>query len=190
MKVEVYQKFNKLKWIDLLKVGILENMPNENKIIIRVVAQSDQSWIENFYIDRWGSNRVVSRGVTHDISQLPGFVAWRSSNRVGLLTYQIVKKEFEIVTLDSLEEKTGIGSALISNAVDYALKSSCQRVWLITTNDNIPALHFYQKRGFHLVAVYRNALARSRLLKPEIPNTGLFGIPLRDEIELEILLNP
>jgi len=173
-----------------LKVGILENMPNEKRIIICVVSQSDQSWIENFYLERWGSNRVVSRGVMHDITQLPGFIAWRSGSRVGLLTYQIVKKEFEIVTLDSLEEKTGIGTALISNAVDCARKSSCKRVWLITTNDNIPVLHFYQKRGFHLVVVHRNALARSRLLKPEIPDTGLFGIPLRDEIELEILLNP
>ncbi|MGW8250920.1 MAG: GNAT family N-acetyltransferase, partial [Anaerolineales bacterium] len=59
---------------------------------------------------------------------------------------------------------------------------------LITTNDNLPALRFYQKRGFHLVALYPNALAESRRLKPEIPFKGLDGIPLRDEIELEMLI--
>ena len=61
-------------------------------------------------------------------------------------------------------------------------------MWLITTNDNLHALGFYQKRGFALVAVQPDALAQSRLLKPQISTTGMGGIPLRDEIELEILL--
>jgi hypothetical protein len=59
---------------------------------------------------------------------------------------------------------------------------------LITTNDNLHALGFYQKRGFRLVAVHSNALAASRKIKPSIPDFGMHGIPLRDEIELEILL--
>ena len=128
-------------------------MNYDQRITIRDAAASDQDWIENFYNKRWGTNRVVSRGMMHDVPQLPGFIAWRSGVRVGLLTYQIVEKEFEIVTLDSVEEKAGIGSAMISKAVDLARKSSCKRVWLITTNDNMPALRFYQKRGFHLVAI-------------------------------------
>ncbi len=164
-------------------------MNNDQRITVRGAAASDQDWIGNFFKTRWGSNRVVSRGVMHDVPRLPGFIACRSGVRVGLLTYQIVEKEFEIVTLDSVKEKAGIGSALISKAVDLARKSSCKRAWLITTNDNTPALHFYQKRGFHLVTIHRNALERSRLLKPEIPQIGLFGIPLRDEIEFEIHLN-
>ena len=170
-------------------MGILDSMNDDQRILIRDASKSDHSWIENFYKERWGSNRVVSRGVMHDVPQLPGLIAWRRGGRVGLLTYQIVEKEFEIVTLDSLEEKIGLGSMLISKAVDIACKSSCNRVWLITTNDNMPALHFYQKRGFHIVAIHQNALERSRQLKPEIPQTGLFGIPLRDEIELEMPLN-
>lgn len=161
----------------------------DQRITIRDAAASDQDWIEDFITKRWGSNRVVSSGVMHDVPQLPGFIAWRSGVRVGLLSYQTVEKEFEIVTLDSVEEKVGIGSAMVSKAVDLARKSSCKRVWLITTNDNMPALRFYQKRGFHLVAIHRNALESSRRLKPEIPQIGLYGIPLRDEIELEIPLN-
>jgi ribosomal protein S18 acetylase RimI-like enzyme len=164
-------------------------MNDDQRISIRAASQSDHSWIEYFYRDRWGSSRVVSRGVMHDVPQLPGLIAWRSGGRIGLLTYQIVEKEFEIVTLDSLEEKVGTGTMLISKAVNIARKSSCNRVWLITTNDNMPALRFYQKRGFHIIAIHRNALERSRQLKPEIPQTGLFGIPLRNEIELEMPLN-
>ncbi|UCF27229.1 MAG: GNAT family N-acetyltransferase, partial [Chloroflexota bacterium] len=83
----------------------------------------------------------------------------------------------------------GIGSALITKAVETAELEGCYRVWLITTNDNIPALRFYQKRGFRLVAIHLNALDNSRKLKPEIPQDGLDGIPLRDEIELEFKIN-
>ena len=64
----------------------------------------------------------------------------------------------------------------------------CRRVWLVTSNDNLPALRFYQRRGYELVAVHRRSLEEARRLKPEIPSTGLYGIPLRDEIELEIMV--
>lgn len=58
-----------------------------------------------------------------------------------------------------------------------------------SSNDNLNALRFYQKYGFTLVALYPNALAQSRKLKPQIPLIGNDGIPLRDEIELELDLH-
>ncbi len=57
-----------------------------------------------------------------------------------------------------------------------------------TTNDNLCALHFYQKRGFRLVTVHRNALDAARQLKPRIPLIGNDQFPLHDEIELEMML--
>ncbi len=63
------------------------------------------------------------------------------------------------------------------------------RLVVVTTNDNLNALRFYQKRGFILVQLRPNALARSRQLKPQIPLVGMDGIPLRDEIELEMDLD-
>ncbi|NLJ25121.1 MAG: GNAT family N-acetyltransferase, partial [Firmicutes bacterium] len=69
-----------------------------------------------------------------------------------------------------------------------AADKGCKRVWVITTNDNVAAIRFYQLRGFSLVALYRNALEEARKLKPEIPLIGIDGIPVRDEVELEILL--
>jgi GNAT superfamily N-acetyltransferase len=92
----------------------------------------------------------------------------------------------EIVTLNSLVE--GVGTVLLSAVRTVAMSSKCRRVWLITTNDNLHALRFYQRNGFSLVALHRNALDLSRRLKPEIPLTGQDGIPLRDELELEVLL--
>ncbi len=120
---------------------------------------------------------------------LPGFVALYESEKVGLVTYNITGASCEIVTIDSIRPSSGVGSALIEAVKDIAIKSGCERLWLITTNDNMNALRFYQKRGFVLVAVHRNALEVSRKLKPEIPMIGDHGIPLRDEIELEMMLD-
>lgn len=156
---------------------------------IRPINSSDCSWISDLIEKRWGSNQVVTRGKIHEIEQLPGFIALNSSDRIGLLTYSISNGDIEIVTLDSLVENIGVGTALISQARSLAVHTACRRIWLITTNDNMPALRFYQKRGFHLVAVHQNAVDYSRTLKPEIPLIGLDGIPICDEVELQMMLN-
>jgi ribosomal protein S18 acetylase RimI-like enzyme len=93
-----------------------------------------------------------------------------------------------VVTIDAFPEGAGAGTALLDAAARAARDAGCGRVWLITTNDNLRALRFYQRRGFRLVAVHPDALERSRELKPSIPETGLDGIPLRDELELELRL--
>jgi len=157
-------------------------------IQVRAVNEIDTDWIERLLVDRWYSTKVVSRGKVHYADRLPGFIALAGEQRVGLATYCIEGDECEVVTLDSLTEGIGIGTTLIEAVRSRAASNGCRRVWLITTNDNIHALHFYQRRGFSLLAVHRNALEVSRKLKPEIPLTGSDGIPLRDEIELEMLL--
>ena len=107
---------------------------------------------------------------------------------VGLLTYDLVGEQCEITLMPSMREGIGVGTTLIDAARNTAVSWGCARLWLVTTNDNLHALGFYQKRGFTLAAVYPNALANSRELKPGIPMVGMNGIPLRDEIELEMLL--
>jgi ribosomal protein S18 acetylase RimI-like enzyme len=106
----------------------------------------------------------------------------------GLVTYHIAGNGCEIVTLDSLRPSLGIGTTLIESVKAAAGAAGCRRLWLITTNDNLHALGFYQKRGFRLAAVHPGAVNESRKLKPEIPLIGNDGIPIRDEIELEIVL--
>ena len=107
---------------------------------------------------------------------------------IGLVTFNIKNDDCEMVTLNSIKENIGLGTKLINSVIEDARSRSCKRVWLITTNDNLSAIRFYQKRGFNLVAVHKNALENSRKLKPEIPLIGNDGIPIHDEIELELLL--
>ena len=157
-------------------------------IEVRQLGDAHRSWANRLLEERWGSTKVVSRGQVHDAVALPGFVALRGREPVGLLIYTIEGGECEIVTLNSTIEGLGVGSALIDAVRDAALAAGCSRLWLITTNDNTHALRFYQKRGFVLAALHRNAIEGSRQLKPQIPLVGIDGIPLRDELELEMML--
>ena len=155
---------------------------------VRTIYPDDREWISKMLNACWGSTVMVSRGVLHDILAHPGFVALQDGEPVGLLAYNIVDDECELTLMQSMRQGIGVGSALINAVKRIATLEGCARLWLITTNDNLRALHFYQKRGFTLAAVHPNALAQSRLLKPQIPLVGMDGIPLRDEIELEMVM--
>jgi GNAT superfamily N-acetyltransferase len=156
-------------------------------VIVRPFRDGDREWVRETLRELWGET-VVSRGVVHDPTTLPGFVAEEGGGRVGLLTYRVDGADCEVVTIDAFPEGVGAGTALLDAAGRAARDAGCGRLWLITTNDNLRALRFYQRRGFRLVAVHPDALERSRELKPSIPEIGLDGIPLRDELELELRL--
>lgn len=163
-------------------------MGGEVDFVVRVFLEEHRAWAERLLSERWGSSRTVSRGVLHEAVRLPGFVALRGDTPLGLATYRLDGSSCEVVTLDAVEVGRGIGTALLQRVEALARAERCTRIWLVTTNDNLEALRFYQRRGFRLVRVHRGALDASRRLKPEIPEMGQHGIPLRDELELEIPL--
>ncbi len=157
-----------------------------NRFAIRAVEPNDRAWTAKFIAQRWGAEIVVAHGKVYHPHELPGFMATENDDRVGLVTYHIDGNACEIVTLDSLYPNRGIGTMLI-DAVKLAFQQSrCARLWLITTNDNVHALRFYQRRGFVLAALHCGAVNEARKLKPEIPLIGMEGIAIRDEIELEM----
>jgi ribosomal protein S18 acetylase RimI-like enzyme len=160
------------------------------EVAIRPLGPADRAWLTAFVTDRWGSEIMVARGRVIRPKEHPGFVAEDGRQRLGLVTYRIGDGECEIVTIDSVVEGRGVGTALIDAVTAQARAAGCRRVWLITTNDNLNALRFYQGRGFRLVAVHSGAVEASRRLKPEIPEVGYFGIPIRDELELELSFDP
>ena len=155
---------------------------------LRRLTPDDLPRLRQFWIEHWGSEEMISRGNIYHPEQLEGFVIEDGDEWIGLLTFMIKDGECEVTSLDSLREGKGIGSKLIDQAVGEARARGCKRLFLITTNDNLNALGFYQKRGFEIVAVYRGAINESRKIKPSIPWIGMNNIPLRDEIELEVNL--
>ena len=154
---------------------------------VRPLGEADREWATGKLRELWGEG-VVSRGRLLDATVLPGFVAEGEGEPAGLLTYRIDGGDCEVVTINAFPRGAGAGTALMEAVAVAARDAGCRRVWLITTNDNLRALRFYQRRGFRLAALHRDALARSRELKPSIPEVGLDGIPLRDELELELTL--
>lgn len=157
-------------------------------LIIRRITSDDLPRLRKFWAERWGDEFVVAHGVVYHPDLLDGFLAMDGNDVIGLITLAHSDDGCEIVSLDSLREDKGIGSALIKEVIKAAREKGCQRLFLITTNDNLRALGFYQKRGFELVAIHRGAVNESRKIKPNIPLVGENGIPLRDEIELEMSL--
>jgi ribosomal protein S18 acetylase RimI-like enzyme len=103
----------------------------------------------------------------------------------GYLTYWEENGEIEITSLESLAQGKGVGSALLTAVAARARANRGTRIWLITTNDNLNALGFYQKRGYRLTGLFAGAVDAARALKPSIPLIGEHGIPLHDEILLE-----
>jgi GNAT superfamily N-acetyltransferase len=121
-------------------------------------------------------------------AELPGFAAFEDEQCVGLVTYEIDGEACEIVSIDALEEGRGVGSALLEAVVEVARGAGCSRVQLLTTNNNLRALAFYQKRGFRLVGLVPGAIDEERSLKPSIPLVDAAGLPIRDELHLELPL--
>jgi len=162
----------------------------ENKLAIGVRRKEiqDTEWVQDVLKKYWYSTKIVSKGRIHTGPELSGYIAQINDARVGLALYEIVGNECEIISLNSFTEFSGVGSLLIDSIKSAATEAKCKRIWLITTNDNMLALGFYQRKGFTLRALYLNAIQQSRKLKPEIPLVGHDGIPIRDEIELEMVL--
>jgi ribosomal protein S18 acetylase RimI-like enzyme len=152
---------------------------------VRPLTDDDRPWLMDFLTRAWGALTIVSRGRSRDAAQLPGLVCHDGADVVGLLMYERDGDALELVTLDAFRQREGIGTALVHAAVEAAARDGAARVWLITSNDNLDALRFYQRRGFRLAAVHRNAVDAARRIKPSIPEVGAYGIPIHDELELE-----
>lgn len=157
---------------------------------VREVGPDDRAWVEEVLVQQWGSTHIVSRGGTHDAAALPALLGEVDGERVGLLTYRETDRQLEVVTLDALRDSIGVGTALLQRVRELAEERHCSRVWLVTSNDNLRALRFYQRRGFRLVAVHVGGVDSARTRKRGIPTVGLDGIPVHDEIELACELSP
>jgi predicted acetyltransferase/N-acetylglutamate synthase-like GNAT family acetyltransferase len=151
---------------------------------VRDATAGDRAWLAGVLAERWGSTLIARRGTLVDAGELPGLIAEIDGEPVGLATYEETDGMIEIVTLDALGERQGVGTALVERLVALAGERHCSRVWLVTTNDNLRALRFYQRRGFRLAALHAGAVDRARALKPGIPAVGSGGLEIHDEIEL------
>jgi GNAT superfamily N-acetyltransferase len=175
--------------------------PSQVTVIrVRRARPADGPSIDAMFAATWGEPRVAARGRLYDLRTLPTLVATRTAvagsardtggtqeadeQIIGVLTYEIDDDSIEVVSIEAVPPHRGTGTALLAAAVELGKAEGLARLLLVTTNDNIDAFRFYQRRGLHILEVRPDGVARSREVKPSIPLIGSYGIPMRDEIVL------
>lgn len=157
------------------------------EITVRALEAADRAWVRAYLTEHWGSAIQAVNGEILRPEEHEGFVAALGGRPVGLLTLRSDRDgSLEVTTLHASVEARGVGSALFTSAVGSARAHGAHRLWLVTTNDNLRALSFYQRRGMRLTALRPGAVDASRTVKPEIPLVAANGIPIRDELVLEL----
>jgi GNAT superfamily N-acetyltransferase len=154
------------------------------KFEIRPATSGDREAIVTLLRDRWGGETIVVHDTVYRPADLPAFVAVDGPDLVGLVTYEPGIDSWHVLSLDSLVPGHGIGSALLNRVEGAARGLGCLRITLVTTNDNVDAIRFYQRRGYRIACIDPGAVDRARTVKPSIPLMGFHGIPIRDELTM------
>jgi len=153
-------------------------------VTVRPVVEADRAWLAAAIVAAWATDTVASRGrLTEPVSTLPGFVAELDGERAGYAVFRADGDEVELSAIESLVEGRGVGRALLEAVQDEVVRRGLSRAWLITTNENLGAIGFYQRCGWDWVGFHRDEVGRD--LKPEIPEVGPNGIEIRHELEFE-----
>jgi GNAT superfamily N-acetyltransferase len=155
-------------------------------MVIRPVTNTDLQVVTEFFTKQWGSSEmVISTGIYY-CDELDGLAVFGDNDEIiGLLTYVNRGEEWEIISLDSIIENKGVGSLLLESFEKKVKEEGGTIIKLVTTNDNLRALQFYQKRGYVIAGILVNAVEKARTIKPQIPLIAENGIPIRDEIILQ-----
>jgi len=158
---------------------------------VEQISEQTRDIATAYIIKEWQTAKIKIRGEVIDCSAIDGFIILDESREkaIGLITYIFRGEACEIVSLNSERPCAGIGTALVEKVKAAAIAYGCKTLRLLTSNDNLNAIGFYQKRGFDLVGVNFGAIDRAReTFKPEIPLIGQNGIPLRHELDFSMKL--
>lgn len=157
-----------------------------NSVTVRPITPGDAEFVRGQLVRQFISPEIWSRDVPFQADALPGFIAEVAGVPCGHITLHHGEIETEVITLVSERENIGLGHALLARAIETSRSRGDTRLFLTTSNDNLRALGFYQRRGLRIVAVIPGAIDRSRIREPAIPTHAANGIPIRDELELEL----
>ena len=129
--------------------------------VLKPLTGADHDWLGRVVAEYCGGDPVITPDGAYVVRDLPGYVAEDEGTRVGLAQYRIAAGDCEIITLASLRSGRGIGSALVAAVRAMAERAGCRWLRVCTSNDNLHALGFYQKRGFALAKLHRGAMERA-----------------------------
>jgi uncharacterized protein YhfF/N-acetylglutamate synthase-like GNAT family acetyltransferase len=158
--------------------------------IVRPAYPPDRASVNGFLAARH-ADVVARRGELVDTRQHPALMAEIDGRLAGVLSWILDNDALEVLTLYVAHLGQGTGTTLLAAVRRVAEAAGARRLWLVTTNDNLDSLRFFQRRGLRLAQLRPGAVDQSRAtLKPAIPVTGEHGIAVRDELELELEITP
>lgn len=147
---------------------------------VRRKSAEDDDWLREMLVREWGGASIVVHGDEIDLMAFPALVA---GERDGIAIFR-ADDPAELLLLSAFTKRAGVGSALLDALLTDLRNRGVRSLRVTTTNDNLDALRFYQRRGFRLIELRPGAVDAARHRKPSIPVLGEHGIPLRDELEL------
>ncbi|MGB1088425.1 MAG: GNAT family N-acetyltransferase, partial [Alphaproteobacteria bacterium] len=142
---------------------------------IRETTATDRDFISAACSRAFASPYVISKGQKFHAPDLEGLITWVSDKPKAHITWVVTDGEMEITTLVTEDEGKGYAHPLMEAAKAHGTILGLRRIFLVTTNDNLHALRFYQKLGMRLCALHTGAVDEARKQKPEIPLTGQDG---------------
>jgi GNAT superfamily N-acetyltransferase len=155
-------------------------------VLVREATDADREAARELFERDFGRTHIVAFGEVMDVDQMPALVAVAHTDPSGALAYRLLGDALHIVALatDPMWQRSGVGAYLVAEAELLARRLKLARVVVATTNDNLPALYFYQRRGYRLTALVPESVVQHTHQQQD----GFAGIPVRDEIRLEKLL--
>ena len=132
----------------------------------------------------FGRTSIASFGEVIPLDETSTIVADMQGDISGALAWKPRDNALQIVALatDPMWQRSGVGGHLVAEAEMMARRTGATRVVLATTNDNLPALYFYQRRGYRITEVVRDAWRDHAELTIGV---GFANIPVLDELRLE-----
>lgn len=152
-------------------------------VLVREATDADRTAARALFEQDFGRTKIVAFGEVMDLDQMPALVAVMTDAPSGALAYRLLGDALHIVALatDPMWQRSGVGGHLLAEAELLARRLQLQRLVVSTTNDNLPALYFYQRRGYRLTDLVPDSIIAHT--KQQVP--GFAGIPVRDEVRLE-----
>jgi ribosomal protein S18 acetylase RimI-like enzyme len=152
-------------------------------VLVREATDADRAAARALFQQDFGRTKIVAFDEVMNLDEMPALVAVMTGQPAGALAYRLLGDALHIVALatDPMWQRSGVGGHLLAEAEILARRLQLQRLIVSTTNDNLPALYFYQRRGYRLTDLESNSIIAHT--GQEV--AGFAGIPVRDEVRLE-----
>ena len=154
-------------------------------VLTREASAEDRAVALALFRRDFGRTSIASFGEIIPLSETSTIVADMQGDISGALAWKRREEDaLQIIALatEPMWQRSGVGGYLVAEAEIVARRTGARRVVLATTNDNLPALYFYQRRGYRLTEVVRNAWRDNAELTIGV---GFAEIPVLDELRLE-----